>query len=65
MKRNASWLRAIRKNCRTPEELAVLRDHFRRKAAETAPRMKVNAATISPDHPNEAIGSILLAACRT
>jgi hypothetical protein len=45
----------------TPEELAVLRDHFRRKAAETAPRVKVNAATISPDHPNEAIGSILLA----
>jgi hypothetical protein len=48
----------------TEQEKTALRDFYARRAAETAPRMKVlgdgNAPTISPDHPDEVVGLELL-----
>jgi hypothetical protein len=49
----------------TEPEKAVLDKHMARRAAKTAPRLKVvkdgARATIETDHPNEAVGPLLLA----
>jgi hypothetical protein len=49
----------------TEPERTALRRYFDRKAAQTAPRMKVmkdGAATnIAPDHPDKVVGHVLLA----
>jgi hypothetical protein len=54
----------------TAQELSVIGEHFSRRSAQTAPRMKVlnagKAREIVPDHPNKAIGyGLLMAALGT
>ena len=47
----------------TSQERSAIENYLARKAASPAPRLKVsdkNVWKVPPDHPNEAIGSLLL-----